>query len=344
MFLLKLYKQFFNSDKDLDNAKDDKDNAKDLEASLQANTIENTIVNIVVNTLQDTIEKNIKELQENGYTIIHNVYNKDEISEYKAEFFKWYKHVEHLHSIIHSNGICKYFDVGHQRFAWLARTNPKIINIFKKLWNTDELVTSFDGCCYYSPDFIGEPHYWIHTDQSSQKKGLHCYQSFLSMTNNSDRTLVLYKGSHLQHQDYFKTMNIDSESDWNILDENYVNNLKNEKIYVHAKEGDLVIWDSRTFHQNSCGTSCCEEERLVQYLCYLPKHHENNNLKEQLQRRIFFEDKRTTSHYPYPMNAVPLQPNNYNYYHPNDKILIDYNLLPHVNLDDLQEEIENLLV
>ena len=325
MFLLKLYKMLFN----IDNAID-LDNDKDLEANIKENTIEN----------------NIKELKENGYTIIHNVYNKDEISKYKAEFFKWYKHVEHLHSIIHSNGICKYFDVGHQRFAWLARTNPKIINIFKKLWNTDELVTSFDSCCYYSPDFIGEPHYWIHTDQSSQKKGLHCYQSFLSMTNNSDRTLVLYKGSHLLHQDYFKTMNIDSANDWNILDENYVNNLnnlKNEKIYVHVKEGDLVIWDSRTFHQNSCGTSCCEEERLVQYLCYLPKHHLNNNLQEQLQRRAFFEDKRTTSHYPYPMNAVPLQPNNYNYYHPNEKIIIDYNLLPHIKLDDLQEEIEKLL-
>ena len=37
------------------------------------------------------IENNIKELKENGYTIIHNVYNKDEISKYKAEFFKWYK-------------------------------------------------------------------------------------------------------------------------------------------------------------------------------------------------------------------------------------------------------------
>lgn len=82
------------------------------------------------------LETNIKELEENGYTIIHNVYNNEEIEEYKNEFFYWYKNtknVEELHPIIHGNGIFKYFEIGHQRFNWLARTNPKIVNIFKRL-------------------------------------------------------------------------------------------------------------------------------------------------------------------------------------------------------------------
>ena len=88
-----------------------------------------------------------KHLQENGYTIINNVYDQNEINEYKDEFFNWYNNTENLkdlHTIIHGNGIFKHFEVGHQRFAWLARTNPKIINIFKSLWNTNELVTGFD--------------------------------------------------------------------------------------------------------------------------------------------------------------------------------------------------------
>ena len=287
-----------------------------------------------------------KYLEENGYTIINNVYNQEEINEYKKEFYNWYNNTENLkdlHTIIHSNGIFKHHQVGHQRFAWLARTNPKIINIFKELWNTNELVTSFDGCCYYSSEYIGEPGYWTHTDQSSRKKGLHCYQSFLSLTNNSERTLILYKGSHLLHEDYFITMEIDEPRDWNILDKNYVNKLVDDQIYLDVNAGDLVIWDSRTFHQNTCGTPSCNEERLIQYLCYLPKNHEKNDEKQRNQRRKYFEKLRTTSHWPYPMNVVPEQPNIYNYYNPDFPITIDYDSLIKPKIHDLREKIEKLL-
>ena len=292
------------------------------------------------------ISNNIKQLNEEGYTIIHNVYNKEEISEYWNEFNSWQNSIPEIifmHNTIDFNGIYKHHQVGHQRFAWLARTNPKILNIFKQLWNTEDLVCSFDGCCHYSSEYVGKPHYWIHTVQSSRNKGVHWYQSFLSLTNNSERTLLLYKGSHLLHEDYFTTMEIDEPKDWNILDQNYVNELAEDKIYLNVKEGDLVIWDSRTFHQNTCGNSSCNEERLVQYLCYLPKDNEKNDAKQKNLRRKYFEKLRTTSHWPYPMNVVPEQPNMYNYYNPNFQITIDYDSLIKPKLDDLKEEIEKLL-
>lgn len=294
---------------------------------------------------EKSIETIKHELEENGYCVVPNVYNSEEIEEYKSEFFNWYKNtenVEELHTIIHGNGIFKYFEIGHQRFAWMARTNSKIVNIFKGLWNSDELVTSFDGCCYYSSDFEGKHNYWTHTDQSSRKKGLHCYQSFLSLTNNRQRTLIVYKGSHLLHEHYFTTLNIDEPYDWSILDENYVSNLEDKKVYVNVKAGDLVLWDSRTFHQNTCGNSNCNEERLVQYLCYLPKNHIKNNKKQKNLRRECYEERYTTSHWPYPISIVPLQPR-YNYYNSHNNIIIDYTNLPCPNIDDLKEEIEKLL-
>jgi ectoine hydroxylase-related dioxygenase (phytanoyl-CoA dioxygenase family) len=295
--------------------------------------------------LEEALQTNIKELEENGYTIIHNVYNNEEIEEYKREFFDWYKNtkdVERLHQVIHGNGIFKYFEIGHQRFTWLARTNPKIINIFKHLWNCDEVVTGFDGCCYYPSDYKKEDVYWIHTDQSSHKKGRHCYQSFLSLTSNNERTLLIYKGSHLLHEHYFKTLNIDAPRDWCVLDKNYVSNLEDRKVYVKVNAGDLVIWDSRTFHQNTCGNLNCNEERLVQYLCYLPKNNIKNDKIQQNLRREYFEERYTTSHWPYPITNVPLQPY-YNYYNQGTRIAIDYASLPKPKLDDLKEEIEKLL-
>ena len=281
-----------------------------------------------------------------GYTVIPNVYSKEEIEEYWNEFNKWRTNVpelDELHSKIDYNGIFKHHQVGHQRFAWLARTNPKILNIFKALWNTDELVTSFDGCCYYPYEYKGEDHFWIHTDQSSRKKDLSCYQSFLSLTNNSERTFVVYKYSHLMHQNYFDIMNIDEPRDWNILNKDFVDKISDLKHILTVNAGDLVIWDSRTFHQNTCGDENCVEERLVQYLCYLPKYNEKNNEKERKQRKNFYNKLRTTSHWPYPMNVVPTQPNTYNYYNKDKEIFIDYESLFKPEISDLEEEINRLL-
>ena len=153
----------------------------------------------------------------------------------------------------------------------------------------------------------------------------------------------MYKGSHLLHEDYFTTMEIDEPSNWHVIKQDYLQQICEDKLELNVKAGDLVIWDSRTFHQNTCGDSDCNEERLVQYLCYLPKYNKENTIKEQNQRKKYFEKLRTTSHWPYPMNAIPEQPNIYNYYNSNFPITIDYDSLVKPNLDDLNEEIKKLL-
>jgi len=292
------------------------------------------------------ISNHILELKENGYTIIPNVYNEEEIIEYWRLFNKWHDEVDNLeehHSLIDYNGIYKHHEVGHQRFAWLARTNPKILNIFKQLWNTDELVTGFDGCCYYPPNYKGEHSFWTHTDQSSRKKGVHCYQSILSMTNNIERTFIVYKGSHLLHENYFKDNNIDEPRDWHLFNEDYINTLQDTKEILKINEGDLLIWDSRTYHQNTCGNSDCIEERLVQYLCFLPKNSIHNNEEQQKKRLKYYKRYRTTSHWPYPLNPVPKQANFYNYYNPEQPIYIDYDALPIPEIQDLEDKIYELL-
>jgi len=286
-----------------------------------------------------------KEIEEKGYIIIPDVLNNNEIIQYIDEFNKWMDSVEqldHLHNVIDYHGIFKYYQVGHQRFAWLVRTNPKIINIFKSLWNTDELVVSFDGCCYYPKEYTGTPSYWIHSDQSSMKKNLSCIQSFISLTSNKQRTLVVYEGSHKLHEDHSTIYNIENPSDWYPIEKEYIESIQDKKRTLKVEVGSLVLWDSRTFHQNTCGESSCNEERLIQYLCYLPKNNHENNEKEQFKRNYYFITKRTTNHFPYPMTPISLQPNTYNYYN-NDNYYIDYNKLPEPNLNDLLDKIYKLL-
>jgi hypothetical protein len=286
-----------------------------------------------------------QEFAEKGYVVIPNILNNQEIIEYIEEFNKWMDSIpdsDHLHSIIDHHGIFKYFQVGHQRFAWLLRTNPKVLNVFKSLWDTNELVVSFDGCCYYPPDYKGQSSYWIHSDQSPIKKGLQCIQSFVSLTSNKERTFVVYEGSHKLHEDHSNTYNMDNPSDWYPIKKEYVENIEDRKRILHVEAGSLVLWDSRTFHQNTCGPENCNEERLIQYLCYLPKNNEKNNEDMHNFRIKCFENLRTTNHYPYPVSPIHPQPYTYNYYN-NNNLYIDYFTLKKPELDDLIDKIFDLL-
>lgn len=292
-----------------------------------------------------TVEEIKSMLDVYGYVVVPNVLNTEEIKEYKAEFFKWFNNAPGLkeyHAKHETNGIFKFYEVAHQRFAWLVRTNPKIIDIFKSIWETDDLVTSFDGACYYPEDFSGDAKYWIHTDQSSRKVGRHCVQSFVSFTENVNRTLVLYHGSHYLHQDYFNLTGIDTDNDWCVLEPEYLRGLQYRQKHLHVKPGSLVLWDSRVFHQNTCGPPDCGEERLVQYVCYLPRCNINNTEEEGKKRRCFYENRINTSHWPYPMKRVPLFPtwlsNEYQ-----EQYMLNYEQLKEPNIDDLREKIEKLL-
>ena len=299
--------------------RDNNDSVSDIESNVESEKNNPLLSQLDIDTSHsmdyDTIKSNLEEY---GYVVIPNVFSETEIEEYKKEFFRWYEEVPGVkpyHLAFETNGIFKYFQVGHQRFSWLARANPKIIEIFKQLWETDDLVTSFDGCCYFPPDFSGEPNYWTHTDQSPLKKGKHCLQSFLSLTDNDKRTFLVYEKTHKIHQNYFEELNIHTTSDWHILNEEYVKGLKSFQKTLHVKKGDLVVWDSRTFHQNTCGPPENGEERLVQYLCYLPRNCEKNTEEENEKRTACFIQKMNTSHWPYPIIPVNPQPLWMKHYH-----------------------------
>ena len=286
-----------------------------------------------------------KHLERHGYVIIPDILDDDEIIESTKEFHKWrtsIPNLDNLHNLIEVAGIYKYHEVGHQRFAWLLRTNDKIINVFKKLWDTDELVCSFDGSCYYPSNYIGEETYWTHCDQSPLKRGLQCYQSFISLTSNKERTFVVYDGSHKLNDEYNELYKTDEPSEFNVINKNYVDTIQYRKKLLSVKAGSLVIWDSRTFHQNTCGPSDCVEERIVQYLCYLPKNDERNTQEEQEKRREYFRSYKTTPHLPYPITAIPKQSHYYTHYE-FDHLYINYSQLVDPDIDDLIEKIERLL-
>lgn len=286
-------------------------------------------------------EKSKKELELNGYCIIPNILNSEEIDTIKVLHKEWRDSIpnhDKLHKIIDPHGIYKYHEGGQQRSAWKIRTHPKVQGVFKSLWETDNLIVSFDGSCYISKDTTKADNIWTHTDQAPNSHGLKCYQGFVSLTDNKERTLVVYKGTHKIHKTYFEEKGIKSNKNWQLIDKKMVEELKPFKQVLEVPAGSLVLWDSRTFHQNQYGAPN-SEERLVQYVCYLPDNHIKNTLKMKEKRLKYFNEKRTTSHWPAPINVNGKQPQTYG-----DKSkFINYDALKPPYLEDIQSEINKLL-
>ena len=280
-------------------------------------------------------------LNEKGYVVIPNIMNAAEVESAKEMFFAWKSQVPN-HDLIHykcdPHGIYKYLQVGHQRHAWYIRTRPAIQDIFKELWNTDELIVSFDGCCYIPKYLRKKDQIWTHTDQESNNSSLKCFQAYVALTENKERTIVVYEGSHLKHEAYFAERGIKSSKKWNLIDHDYLETIADTKRVLHVPAGAMVIWDSRTFHQNQYGEPD-SEERLVQYVCYLPKDHKDNKPKMIQKRRLYFDTKRTTSHWPAPINVNALQPRNYG----DNSSKIDYENLNEPDLGDMIDDINKLL-
>jgi hypothetical protein len=106
---------------------------------------------------------------------------------------------------------------------------------------------------------------------------------------------------------------------------------------VHVKAGDLVLWDSRTFHMGA--NIEVGEERLVQYVCFLPRNGSENSATEQTKRKKYLLDRRTTSHWPYRLKVNGTQPHTFG----DPANSVDVEALVHDDLDDIMEDILRIM-
>jgi len=282
-----------------------------------------------------------RHLVEHGWCIIPDVLSRDEIGEAKQLFYDWQKTIPNhdiMHNTVDPHGIYKFHEAGHQEHAWFIRTRPNVQQVFRDVWDTDELVVSFDGSCYLSQELSKKDNIWTHSDQSAQMNKLCCYQGFVSLTDNQERTLVVYDKTHLIHHEYFKAKGQMSKGNWQRVDKADIIASEPIKRALHVPAGALVLWDSRTFHQNQYGAPK-SEERIVQYVCFMPKNNKKNTAAMQKKRRKYFDERRTTSHWPYPIQVNGLQPQTYG----DSSKLIDYDSLQKSNLERFLPDIEKII-
>ena len=283
-----------------------------------------------------------------GFAIVTDVLSAHEVNRATTLMQQWQATVPDyswIHSNLDPHGVHKFHQVGHQAFAWDIRTNRSVRHVFAGLHGVADadngLVASFDGSCYIAADCAKTDNCWLHTDQAPKLLGRRCIQGFVSLTTNTSdgATFVCVPGSHLLHRDYFVANGLaDGSSNFQKIERRHVEALNpTQRVALDVPAGSLVLWDSRTFHQNQYGTAA--EERRVQYVCYLPKDDPGNTEAMRAKRRQYLADKRTTSHWPYPLRVNGLQGQTFG----NARRKIDYGALVEPDLGPYMAEIAKLV-
>ena len=217
-------------------------------------------------------------------------------------------------------GMMKSYGIALQKEILDLKTNERVVDSFRQIWAEKELTTALDSIyigppperCRFKQEFnTPDSKPWFHTDQSSDKKGMHCIQSFINLETieDGDGCLSVLAYSHKHHQEFFEHFNESSKgADWFILRENHLDWYLSEKSSVWcsitAPKGSMVFWDSRTIHMGTLPRQDRVNKdrwRFIAYVCYTPARYQSERDAE-LKRQAYIDNK-TTSHWPYGVNV-----------------------------------------
>ena len=216
------------------------------------------------------------------------------------------------------------WSIGHAQYLWDLRQNPKIAEIYAKLWNCDKnnLLVSFDAASYHMPPektklgwYRGKD--WFHSDQSYLDSSFKCIQSWVTGydINEGDATLSILESSNDYHKEFQERFKTNVKDDWYKLNENELKFYIDEKNCLHKRikcpKGSLVLWDSRTIH---CGSEAIKTRevpnlRNVAYVCYEPRTRCDEKMLKK--KREAFNNMRMTSHWPCKVKLFPKMPRTY---------------------------------
>ena len=222
-----------------------------------------------------SLSQAMEYLNDHGYVVIGDSYSQQETSQYYDDTWTLLESLPHYNLQrsdprtwnkwpgVESKGLISGNGIGHSKLQWNIRKNKNVRKIFSTLWNTDELICSYDGIGIYRPYLIDSSWTtrgrWFHVDQNPHDKpNKCCVQGFVSLFDQNEYTggLVVIPGSHKEFSklksvrgvmkgvDYVSVLDISKEF------ETIASSCKPIK-FVACKQGDVVLWDSRTIHCNT---------------------------------------------------------------------------------------------
>lgn len=269
----------------------------------------------------------LQYLEAHGYAVVANAADASQVRDGVQMFWQ---HMEATSSVRRDDtstwtnrqwpgqrdtGIMRSPAFSHSAFSWHTRTLPTVRKAFAAIWDSDELLVSYDVGGAFRP-WHSDPRYrtaggWWHVDQNSRlpdRTGRVCVQGLVTYTDASAATggFCCVPDSHHRHSEL-----CDKHGD---LPMDYVH-IPSEEVLggsgrlLAAQAGDLILWDSRLIHCNTPAghlpaadadaVSASDESgllRLVSYVCMLPRAAADADLL--YRRKVGFICHMPTSHWP----------------------------------------------
>jgi hypothetical protein len=202
--------------------------------------------------------EHLKTLERDGFCVVQGVLPGADMSK--------------LVDIAHRDD-AKHLVMPHSEPMWHVRNSVR--GIFEYIYQTSDLITSFDGMTFKYPGTSGLV-LGYHIDQ--EQNDSHCYQSLVALTNSDASTgsVSFLVASHKHHADtlqrYHRDVDSMQPSNWQFLklteDDPLVRRC--DHYTPSLKPGDMVLWDSRTVHCVVPATDSLTS-RLVAYVCMVPR-------------------------------------------------------------------------
>lgn len=285
----------------------------------------------------------LDDLEEQGYCVIPEVLSAEEAKQLYERV--WHEFIEKAWPKCKMNDRSNWKEefpqhnkmgifpgpAGQTQVMWDLRQDPRIVDVFAKVWNTKNLVVSMDGMCFMCPPEIREGFIepWMHVDQAVMRlKGSahsnHPPMGFVSESSlktqpytvqgqflfedsfEGDGGFYCIPKSHLRFEEFAPQLEIiDEQSEpgnpKRIAKNQFLEAFFGDaycKKHVTAPKGSLILWDSRTIHWNQHGSAdrSCPKVRMVGYLCYVPKARLSE--EDKVVRKEAFEKGVSTGHNP----------------------------------------------
>ncbi|KAL1614334.1 hypothetical protein SLS54_009828 [Diplodia seriata] len=263
------------------------------------------------------------DLSRDGYAIIKGAIPRERADQYADDINLGFNrhdpstiHHRHLPHIT-EKGMILHYAATHEAFTWRIRSEPGISAPFALVYDTPDLLVSFDALNASFPARTDLPANapWPHQDQDPERAGFRCLQGLVNLLPNGARDggLIVCRGAHRLSDEYHAAMREAGDeriaawtSEWYGVTERGMGWLRErgcEWVKLCAEPGDLLVWDSRTPHYNLSPAADEEGEggekarpRFAVYTCYMPVAEAT---QEDLRRkRGAFEKRVGTTHWP----------------------------------------------
>jgi ectoine hydroxylase-related dioxygenase (phytanoyl-CoA dioxygenase family) len=196
------------------------------------------------------------------------------------------------------------YGIGHSEAQWFLRGVPNVKKAFAKIWDTDELLTSFDGVSLWRPWNIN-PEWktesgqsWFHIDQHPiSKPGKQCIQGLVNLlpTSREIGGNVIIPGSHKffenlpnEYEERLSRLPLDIDHFRFPNDDPKLSSSK--AVMCHMEPGDLLLWDSRTIHCSNSGSELDQDTtgliRAASLICMMPKNLSSEDILEKRREAV----------------------------------------------------------